>query len=67
MGRASPHDLGERGRSPYRDRSAPPQGSYSLVCGKRDRLLDRELPTASDPTDAEVQLHLSALLDMIQE
>jgi hypothetical protein len=29
--------------------------------------IDIELPTASDPTDAEVQLHLSTLLDMIRE
>jgi len=29
--------------------------------------IDIELPTANDPTAAEVQLHLSALSDMIQE
>ena len=37
------------------------------MSGEADHPIDAELPTASDPTEAQVQLHLSALLDMIRE
>lgn len=44
-----------------------PFAAYSLLAGDGNHVtcIDIELPSVSDPTSAEVQLHLAALLGMM--